>query len=195
MDDTRFDALSRHIGSGKRPENGAASTNLVIPESGERRRQVLGSLGATGMVLLAGLGLGAQTSAAKTKKKKSRNKGKHKDNRQSAQAEGKNRKKSSAGAAGPTGPTGPAGPAGPAGSGSQITGPAGPMGPQGPVGPAGPQGPAGASGVVPTGTLICNTANRNQCSGYDQCPSPWTICVREGGPGAYTTNGICCRLA
>ena len=193
MDDTRFDALSRHVGSEKRQEHLAGHVTLTIPESGERRRQVLGSLGATGMVLLAGLGLGAQASAAR--KSKNKNKQKHKNKRQPAQAEGKNRKKSGAGTAGPTGPTGPAGPAGPAGSGSQITGPAGPMGPQGPAGPAGPQGPAGASGVVPTGTLICNTANRNQCSGYNQCPSPWTICVREGGPGAYTTNGICCRLA
>jgi hypothetical protein len=30
---------------------------------------------------------------------------------------------------------------------------------------------------------------------YDDCPAPYTICVREGGPGGYTTNGICCRFA
>lgn len=186
MDDTRFDALSRRVGGGKRPEAVPEPAATTVPESGERRRQVLGSLGATGMVLLAGLGLGAQTASAQKGKGKGKGKSKGKDKRQKAQAAGK---------IGPTGPTGPAGPAGAAGSGSQVTGPTGPMGPQGPTGAAGPQGPAGASGVVPSGTLICNTANRNECSGYNQCPSPWTICVREGGPGAYTTNGICCRLA
>ena len=83
------------------------------------------------------------------------------------------------------------GPQGPTGD----TGPQGPQGPQGNTGPQGPQGEPGASGVVPSGTLICSTNGRNQCAGYDQCPAPYTICVREGGAGAYTTNGICCRLA
>lgn len=185
MDDKRFDKISRRVGRGIQEDDGAGS---AVPESGERRRQVLGSLGATGMVLLAGLGLGAQTASAK----KGKHKSKKKDKRQPARADGKNSKKGSPGAVGPTGPTGPAGPAG---TGSQVTGPTGPAGPAGEPGATGPEGPAGASGVVPRGTLICNTANRNECSGYNQCPSPWTICVREGGPGAYTTNGICCRLA
>ena len=71
----------------------------------------------------------------------------------------------------------------------------GPQGPTGDTGPQGPQGEPGASGVVPSGTLICSKDGRNQCAGYDQCPAPYTICVREGGAGGYTTNGICCRLA
>ncbi|MFN8662431.1 MAG: hypothetical protein U0075_11105 [Thermomicrobiales bacterium] len=183
MDDTRFDALSRLVGIGTPHADGTGRTAGVTANSPERRRSVLGSLGAAGVALLAGFGLHT-TSARKSRSQKKKRTGKR-----TVGAEGKKK-------AGPAGPTGPTGPTGPAGPGSIGTGPTGPTGPAGATGAVGPQGPAGPSGVVPTGTLICNKAGGgNQCSGYGQCPSPWTICVREGGPGAYTTNGICCRLA
>lgn len=181
MDDTRFGALSRRVGTTTAPEGTAKMPADVMSESAERRRSVLGSLGAAAVGMLAGIGL-QTTEAGKARSRKNQ---KHR----TVGAEGKRK----------GGPTGPTGPTGPAGTGTMATGPTGPAGPAGPTGDSGavgPQGPAGASGVVPSGTLICNKAGGgNQCSGYDDCPSPWTICVREGGPGAFTTNGICCRLA
>ena len=143
--------------------------------SGRGRRNLLGSLGATGLAVLAGLGFGELSAAAK---------------RGPATAE---RRRSGNGR--PRGKRGEAGPGGPAGS-PGSPGEKGDKGDTGAQGDTGPQGATGASGVAPRGTLICNyLGGGNQCSGYDDCPAPFTLCVREGGPGGFSTNGICCRLS
>jgi hypothetical protein len=128
------------------------SVREVTGSSG--RRNVLRSLGAAGMALLAVIGLG-EGGEARNKKK---NHGGGNDHKDRTQAEKKGGGKGKPGATGPTGPTGPAGggtgagetgPTGPAGS----TGPSGAPGVTGPAGLRGPAGPAGAASQVtgPTG--------------------------------------------
>jgi hypothetical protein len=132
VDDARFDDLSRRLGMHERPEGVAGDGARETLRSSGGRRSMLGSLGAAGIAMVAGLGL--QTATAKKKSK-------HKP----ADAERhKHGKKGKPGAKGPTGPTGPTGPAG---SGSGSAGATGPTGPTGPMGPAGPSGSAGETGL------------------------------------------------
>jgi hypothetical protein len=224
MDDARFDDLSRRLGMSESEED-VASAWVQQGQSAGGRRRMFSSLGAAGLAVLAGLGLQTTTAKQKHKKSKHKSAGAESGKSGKRGATGPTGPTGPAGTGngspgitGPTGPTGPKGPIGPEGAmgetGPQgapgVTGPRGDVGPQGDPGPkgdpgdpgpkgdkgdTGPQGAPGSSADIPSGTLICNKNNPNQCAGYGQCPSPYTICVREGGPGAYTTNGICCRFA
>ncbi len=181
MSDERSNDRSRCLEMSE-PQEGVPGAR--VPQtlsSGGGRRNVLGSLAAAGLAVLASLGLGEQSAVAKQ-----------------GRATAERRRSGDGHPSGKRGKRGEAGPGGPAGSPGSPgeKGEKGDTGPKGDKGDTGPQGATGASGVVPRGTLICNTGGfGNDCSGYDDCPAPFTICVREGGPGAFSTNGICCRLA
>jgi len=213
--DAWFDDLSRRVGTSE-PQEGEAGDRVSQPlSSGGGRRNVLGSLGAAGLAVLAGLGFGELSAAAKGNKSGKENKQKSNGTKAAKKKKrtkiptldpvGPLRPRGPFGPEGPwDGPTGPTGPAGPQGARGDTgpkgdtgdTGPQGDPGPKGDTGDTGPQGVPGASGVAPRGTLICNyLGGGNQCSGYDDCPAPFTLCVREGGPAGFSTNGICCRLS
>jgi hypothetical protein len=169
------------------PGNGVPQT----PGSGGGRRHLLGSLGAAGLAVLASLGLGEQSAAAKQGRARAE---RHRSG--DGHPHGKRGKRGEAGPGGPAGSPGSQGEKGGQGDKGDKgdTGAQGDPGLKGDKGDTGSQGATGASGVAPSGTLICNS-HPNQCSGYDDCPHPYTLCVREGGPGAFSTNGICCRLS
>ena len=142
MDDVGRDASTRHPTMHDTREGGAG--DAAPPPGGDGgRRQLLGSLGAAGLAVMAGLGLQA-TTAEKKRKGKSKSKNKHTSAGAEHHRNGKNGKNGKQGPKGPTGPTGPAG----SGSGSEgATGPTGPTGPTGLTGPAGPSGDAGEAGT------------------------------------------------
>ena len=168
MGNARFADLSRRLGITEPQEDVAGDLLLHGPSSGGGRRNVLGSLAAAGLAMVAGLGLSEQSAAGKG------------NNNGNENGQTKRRSKPKPG---PKGDRGDAGPQGDPGA-------------KGDKGDTGPQGAAGASGVAPSGTIICNkSGGGNQCSGYDDCPAPYNLCVREGGAGGFTTNGICCRLS
>src|SRR5687768_13176571 len=102
------------------------------------RRDLLGSLGVAGVVLLTALGLGEATAKGSSNNNgsgKSKNgKGKKKSGKQKSQtgAEKKQIKNKNS-----------------SGSGATYVGGAGPAGPPGPTGPTGPQGPTGPANGPP----------------------------------------------
>ena len=191
MTDVRTDDLSRREEMSE-PQAGVGGDGVpqALGTSGGRRH-VLGSLAAAVVAVLASLGWGEPSAAAKRGlvTGESHRKG-------DGHPHGKRGKRGEAGPGGPAGNPGSAGGKGEKGEKGDKgdTGNQGDKGDKGDKGDTGSQGATGASGVAPSGTLICNS-NPNQCQGYDDCPAPYTLCVREGGPGAFTTNGICCRLS
>ena len=187
MDDARIDDLSQRGAMSESQEGVPGDGVAQTPRSGGRRRHVLGSLAAAGLAVVAGLGWGEPSAAAKQ--------GRATAERRRNGHGNPGGKRGKRGEAGPGGPAG--GPGSPGEKGDKgDAGAQGNPGPKGDKGDTGSQGATGASGVAPSGTLICNAAGGgNQCSGYDDCPYPYTLCVREGGPGAFSTNGICCRLS
>ena len=62
MDDARFDVWSRRLATSELQEGEAAFSAAKGAESGKARRRVLGSLGAAGLAMFAGLGLQKPTA-------------------------------------------------------------------------------------------------------------------------------------
>jgi hypothetical protein len=186
--DARIDDLYRRGEMSESAEGEAHDGLPQTPGSGGGRRHVLSTLAAAGVAVLAGLGWGEPSAAAKEGRATAE---RHRSG--DGHPHGKRGKRGEAGPGGPAGSPGSPGEKG--GQGDKgDKGDAGNQGDKGDTGDTGRQGATGASGVAPSGTLICSS-HPNQCQGYDDCPSPYTLCVREGGPGAFTTNGICCRLS
>ena len=157
--DAWFDDLSRRVGMSE-PQEGGAGDWVPQPSSGGGgRRNVLGSLGAAGLAMLAGLGFGELSAAAKGNKSGKENKPKSKG----AKAAKKKRTKN------PTSVV--VGPGGPFDPESLFAGPTGPTGPTGPHGPQGDTRPKGTR-VTPGRKVIPDRRGPRVPPGHRVCRVP-----------------------